>query len=362
MTAGPERSTRSLLSIQILRAVAALGVVLAHIFPGAVIGTAGVDLFFVISGFIMVYASERLFGRREAPRIFFLRRLARIVPLYWAVTAVLVAYPLLAGVDLAAVNLSPGAILGSFVFFPLPRPDGSLLPVHFLGWTLNYEMFFYAVFAGFIVFSRQRAVAAIIALFIAIVILGLAFKPPQPFAFWADPIILEFCFGMLIASAYRDGARLPPPAAAGLIVAAAMAFAASAAWGHHLTWRVAEWGLPAAALVAGCALSKGSPNLGVVSRALGLLGDASYSLYLVHLPVFLVVRKAWSLRGPADAPWLLSLALFASAIMAAIVVYVVFENPSRRWLQRKIEHHRSDATPPVRSPVPTLPSSDHMPR
>src|SRR5262245_21275262 len=158
MTAGPERSRRSLLSIQILRAAAALGVVLAHIFPSAVIGTAGVDLFFVISGFIMVYASDRLFERRDAPRIFFLRRLARIVPLYWAVTAVLVAYPLLAGVDLAAVSLSPGVILGSFLFFPVPRPDGSLLPVHFLGWTLDYEMFFYVVFAGFIVLSRQRAV------------------------------------------------------------------------------------------------------------------------------------------------------------------------------------------------------------
>ena len=360
MTAGPERSTRSLLSIQILRAVAALGVVLAHIFPGALIGTAGVDLFFVISGFIMVYASERHFGRRDAPRIFFLRRLARIVPVYWAVTAVLVAYLLLARVDLAAVNLSPGAILASFLFFPLPRPDGSMLPVNFQGWTLNYEMFFYAVFAGFIVFSRQRAVAGMIALFVAIVILGQALKPPQPFAFWADPIILEFCFGMLIASACRDGVRLSLPAAAALIAAAAVAFAASAAWGPHLAWRAAEWGLPSAAIVAGCALSKGSLNLGVVGRALGFLGDASYSLYLVHFPGFLVVRKAWSLWGPADAPWLFSLLLLASAVGAAIGLYAGFENPSRRWLQRKIEH-RKDATLPMGSPVPTLPS-DHMPR
>src|SRR5262245_42124199 len=361
MTAAAERSTRSLLSIQILRAVAALGVVLAHIFPGAVIGTAGVDLFFVISGFIMVYASERLFGRGDAPRVFFLRRLARIVPLYWAVTAVLVAYPVLAGVDLAAVNLTPSVILGSFAFFPTPRPDGSMLTVHFLGWTLNYEMFFYAVFAGFIVLSRQRAVASITALFAAIVILGLVFKPPQPLGFWADPIILEFCFGMLIASAYRDGVRLAPAVGASLIVAAAAAFAASAAWGYHLPWRAAGWGLPSAALIAACTLPKGSPNLGIVGRAFGFLGDASYSLYLVHFPVFLVDRKAWSLWGPADEPWLLALVLFASSITAAIVVYLFFENPLRKWLQRKIER-RSNATLPVGSPLPTLPSSDHMPR
>src|SRR5262249_6812395 len=219
-----------------------------------------------------------------------------------------------------------------------------------------------AVFAGFIVFTRQRAVVAIIALFVAIVILGLTFGPPQPFAFWADPIILEFCFGMLIASAYRDGVRLSPAVAAGLIVAAATALAASAAWGFHLPWRAAEWGLPAAALVAGCALSKGSPHLGIVGRAFGFLGDASYSLYLVHLPVFIVVRKAWSLWGPADAPWLLALIMFASAITAAIAVYMGFEDPSRRWLQRKIERRASDATLPVGGPVPTLPTSDHMPR
>src|SRR5262249_58286042 len=140
------------------------------------------------------------------------------------------------------------------------------------------------------------------------------------------------------------------------IVARATGVRASAAGGLHLPWRVAEWGLPSAALVAGCALSRSLPCLGIAGRALGSLGDASYSLYLVHLPVFIVVRKAWSLWGPADAPWLLALIMFASAITAAIAVYMGFEDPSRRWLQRRIERRTNDAGLAMGSPVPTLPT------
>jgi exopolysaccharide production protein ExoZ len=96
----PARSDSSLVSIQAVRAIASLLVFWGHAinavnlevaaeFP-PLYGQFGVDLFFVISGFVMVYASERLFGRAGAPITFFTRRLARIVPLYWATTAILV--------------------------------------------------------------------------------------------------------------------------------------------------------------------------------------------------------------------------------------------------------------------------------
>jgi peptidoglycan/LPS O-acetylase OafA/YrhL len=97
----PEKSERSqtVLSIQALRAVAAIAVLVPHItsdfarylnqpdtFPAFAIGGAGVDLFFVISGFVMVYASERLFQRDRGSLIFITHRIIRIVPLYWLVT------------------------------------------------------------------------------------------------------------------------------------------------------------------------------------------------------------------------------------------------------------------------------------
>src|SRR5438093_4622260 len=101
-----EVSQHPLVSIQVLRAVAALAIIVAHFWgafeafghpnpwPNFILGAAGVDLFFVISGFIMVYSSERMFGQPTAPAQFFFRRLARIVPLYWAVTTAWVLWVL----------------------------------------------------------------------------------------------------------------------------------------------------------------------------------------------------------------------------------------------------------------------------
>jgi exopolysaccharide production protein ExoZ len=148
----PESSP--LVSIQALRAIAALLVFWGHAiltlnpkeaaeFP-RLYGPFGVDLFFVISGFVMVYSSERLFGRPGAPIKFFARRLARIVPLYWAATAILVWF--------VVPYASTKAVLGSLFFVPHLPVEAPLL---FVGWTLIFEMFFYVVFA--IALSRSGA-------------------------------------------------------------------------------------------------------------------------------------------------------------------------------------------------------------
>jgi hypothetical protein len=184
--------------------------------PDMTVGAAGADLFFVISGFIMVYSSEALFAAPGASRIFFARRLLRIVPLYWAMTLLLIGFYLVIGMDLTKLGISAGSIVASFAFLPYPRISGEMIPVYDLGWTLNCEMFFYAVFACAIVLPRRRAVLCIVFLFAALATLNLMSGPfPQPLAFWCDPLILEFCFGMLIALAYRAGVRLPRRAPAG---------------------------------------------------------------------------------------------------------------------------------------------------
>ena len=169
-------------SIQILRAVAALGVVALHVshegatrlgarnpLPDFSVGAAGVDLFFVISGFIMVYASDALFARAGAPAYFFTRRLARIVPLYWAATAAAVVCFVAFRYAGALEQLSWQTFVASLLFVPWPRPDGAMLPVHMLGWTLNFEMFFYVVFALALMLTRRNAVFAVTALFLALV-------------------------------------------------------------------------------------------------------------------------------------------------------------------------------------------------
>jgi peptidoglycan/LPS O-acetylase OafA/YrhL len=346
------RGSPQLLSIQILRAVAALAVLTHHtlfeisfyisgrgIAQDVLVGAAGVDLFFVISGFVMVYSSEPLFGRGDAPRVFLLRRLVRIVPLYWAVSGIILAYVLIAHRGLVDIY-SVGSVIASFAFVPYPGPGpGELMqPVHGLGWTLNYEMFFYVVFTAAVLLPRRAAVLAVTAVFLVFVVIGRAFTLPQPLKFWSQPIILEFCLGMIIASAYRSGVRWPRAVSWAVAIAAVAALAVSA---HGVRWSAAfasllEWGLPAAALVAACTLARDTTAPGAVARCFGFLGDVSYSLYLVHPLVVAGARRTvahWI--DFSSVPWAYAPLIFLGSIAAAIVSYLAFERPITRALQRR---------------------------
>jgi peptidoglycan/LPS O-acetylase OafA/YrhL len=334
-------------SIQTLRAIAALAVVAMHIpedlavrgyghLPSFVRGAFGVDLFFVISGFIMVYASRHLFAREGAGIEFILRRAARIVPTYWLVTSVLV-YIARQQIGVSA-DYSWQHIVASYLFIPYPNPrDGSILPLLPLGWTLNYEMFFYGVFAFALVLPRVAAIAAISVLFIMMTIAGALLPLPQPLRFWADPQILEFVYGMLLAEAYLRGFRLSRPAAV-------LAFLAGA--GGVMLYepgisssalpRGIAWGLPAAAIFAGVVLSERW-----MARSTGILpalGAASYSLYLTHPVLFIFMALYFTRLGlPAYSPLLLTAGLWLlGAVVVAAVTYVAFERPVTRFLQRRI--------------------------
>jgi exopolysaccharide production protein ExoZ len=343
--------TRShdLRSIQALRAIAALAVVFHHVpyetavrigwvgaLPESTVGAAGVDLFFVISGFVMVYASDTLFGRRDAARTFILRRIARIVPLYWAISALLLVEMLLKNHGLPPGFISIEGVLASFVFVPYPRPTGEIGPIHALGWTLNYEMFFYVCFAVALLSSRRRAVLALASAFAAFVTTGRLFFLPQPLSFWFDPIILEFCYGMLIALAYREGVRLTLRLSLNVVIAAVLAFGASFVFGVVIEWRAVQWGLPCAAVVAGLVLSSASWKPGLPGQAFAFLGDASYSLYLMHMILFAMVRPISHWVDPALFVWPYAVLLVVVAIAGSGAMYRLFERPVTRALQARI--------------------------
>jgi exopolysaccharide production protein ExoZ len=363
----PAPRSGGLLSIQALRGFAVMGVVLMHIplylalrlnlpnvLPQFDVGAAGVDVFFVISGFVMVYASERLFARPGATRIFLLRRVARIVPMYWVATTILLAYLLWQYGDLSAATggSSWGYVAASYLFFPYVRGDGLDTPLLSVGWTLLYEAFFYLVFGLLIALPRRRSVAVIGAVLCAVVALGIAVRLPYPFAYWFNPIILEFVCGMALALAYRDGVRLPSWATWGLLVAGLAALAWSwsqaQAYGPHDPWRFPLWGLPAVAIVAALTLRAVPVPRNAFWRAFAFLGDASYSLYLFHtltltLPRFTLAR--WI--EPASAPWLYVVAMLLAALVPGIVIYLFVEQPLTGTLQRWIEPTRREPIPAV---------------
>jgi exopolysaccharide production protein ExoZ len=345
-----EPGTEEFVSIQVLRALAALVVVMVHIpteityglkwgtpIPVVITGGAAADLFFVISGFVIVYACQPLFGQSDAPRIFLLRRLARVVPLYWLTSALILGVILLSYRDLATAVHSTGSVLASFAMISYPRPGGVIFPLNPPGWTMPYEMFFYAVFAGAILLSRTRAVLAVTLLFAVLVLIGRLVSLPQPFASWCDPVMFDFCFGMLVALVYRAGVRLPRAASYALLLAAMAAYAASATWGPYVEWRVLEWGVPGACVLAAFVLRPQPEAPGRLTRAFAFLGDASYSLYLTHYLVLPIPRRILSrIIEIPYMPWTLAVLLLVFAVLAAICVHLLFERPLTRMLYRWI--------------------------
>lgn len=340
-------------SIQVLRALAAFMVAVHHVQPDAAIVAAqaglgftrsdllpwmaGVDIFFVVSGFIMVHASQDLFGRPGAARSFLKRRLARIVPLYWAMTTLFLLVGLAAPALLNSGAPSLGQILASYLFWPAVSTQGVVQPVYSLGWTLNYEMLFYALFAAGLLLPARWTLSAV-ALMLALLVAaqGLGGPLPLPFGFWGQPVVLEFAAGMGIAVLRRNGLRLHGAlrvavAAAGvavLLVAARMPDADG-------IWSTVLWHGSAALLLvlaAACGRERGKPSAPPI-RALAAVGDASYALYLVHPFVIRGLREVALRVGPTAPALYIPLAL-GGAVLAAVLVYRWFERPATRLLRR----------------------------
>ncbi|MCJ2071913.1 acyltransferase [Methylobacterium sp. J-030] len=354
-----------LVPIQILRAVAALMVVWHHARheaellalrsagpapePGTVLPWwGGVDLFFVISGLVIVLASGRLVGRPGGRARFLAHRIARVVPLYWLVSllylGLALARPDLVG-DAAALVHEPVALLSSFLFWPAARPDGTIQPLYGLGWTLNYEAFFYALFAAGLGFGLRGAVTWLVASLGLLAAAGAAWPDlPLPLRFWVNPIVLEFAAGAGLALIYRDGLRLAAPVRAGLAALGLLGLILAARWLADLgeadgILRPLLVGIPAALLVAS-ALGPGRNAAQVAclpgwTRALVRLGDASYALYLVHPFALRLVREILLRLGAAPVlhPYGAMVLMLTASVVAALLVHRFVEMPLTRWLR-----------------------------
>ena len=286
----PNRSgaapARPILVIQYLRAVAALMVVLFHVLGGSegafYVGQAGVDVFFVISGFIMWTVTSH---REQQPGRFLYRRLLRIIPLYWSITLLVFARRYVIGTatlpDLAY----------SLLFIPHRMSDGTFDPIVLPGWTLNYEMFFYAVFALALWISVARRLTIITLLLTALVMLGLVLQGLS--AAWAavylNSLLLEFLAGAWIGYATARF-KLDQPVIGMVMVGYCLGILAfeQVTQIHLIDWRVLVFGLPSVGLLIGLlALERFTPEI----RPLKLLGDSSYAIYLVHAPIISLLLR-----------------------------------------------------------------------
>lgn len=207
----------TLYSVQVLRGVAALLVVVLHayvhleardIIPDVPLpvnsGRAGVDIFFVISGFIMVYISGDKFGRAGAPLDFLVKRVIRVVPIYWFYTLLMASFLFFAphlfshGKTFDATHL-----LASLAFIPWQDSLGNIKPILQVGWTLNYEMYFYVVFAFLLIFSARFFLVLLVSILLAGFFAGQVFDSiPPVFSVMTSSLLIEFLMGCLIGIAF----------------------------------------------------------------------------------------------------------------------------------------------------------------
>ena len=318
-----DRGDAEIRMVQVLRAAACLLVVAYHavIFrPGAVHswpnGATGVDLFFVISGYVMVVSSRGLAGRPEGWRIFLARRVRRIVPLYWLLTTT--KYALCVAAPALTPHSHPTAwnFVASLLFIPTHDQFGTIRPVLPVGWTLNYEMLFYGLFA-------TTLAARVNPLWTTPMLAGLAVAGFWHDASWpavfslANGMVLEFAAGMAIASLRW---RIPARAAPWALLAGFILLLSIPPAGH---WRFLAWGLPAAVILA-ASLALESRVGSRVPNWLVAVGDGSYAIYLVH--PFIVSPLAGFSAGIAAATVLAS-------VVAGLLVHRWLDTPLRRGLR-----------------------------
>jgi peptidoglycan/LPS O-acetylase OafA/YrhL len=330
-------------NVQVLRCLAACGVLITHaalLIPRdsrfwTVPWAAGVDLFFVISGFIMTWLTREQFGREGAAGRFLVRRAIRIVPAYWFFTSLMVLATIFAASHIRHTTVDPAQLVTSYGFIPWPRADGKLNPILSQGWTLNYEALFYLALAAALLF--RRGLAWLVAGFVGLTLLG-PLVPEDWFVlhFYADPIILDFVCGIGIALLALRGVRLP---LAATILCVASAVGVHLAARHGLfpgSGRFLAAGLPSALIGAGLILAPEPQRIGLVGRALRLGGDASYTLYLSHTFTINVVLILWRKAG-LEAPWANHLTGIVASLIVAILFYRFAERPAVDGLQRLLD-------------------------
>lgn len=284
-------------SLQLLRFGAASLIVFNHSaqeFAGSpTFGEFGVDIFFVISGFIISHITQ------SGDEQFFTRRLIRIVPLYWLLTCAITAIAYFAPFLLHHVKWNVFHAIASLLFVPWWTETLKFSPILPMGWTLNYEIWFYLLFsvAMRISLAHREVVCALLIVGVYTMTSGIPLGNTASLSFYSNSIVLEFIFGMAIAVLYRrkKAALDHMP----LIVVLPLAVAVLFAW-HYTTFvnnldlpRFVYWGLPAVSCVFVCLSAEKRFNQfprRIISAALAG-GELSYPVYLIHMFIIAALSR-----------------------------------------------------------------------
>lgn len=338
-----------LFNLHLLRVIAALGVVYFHTTSTAGlgldwdVGSRGVDVFFVISGFIIAYIGTR------KPEHFFIRRLIRVVPFYWAATLCVFALVSVVPRYFHSTTASVPHLLSSLLFIPREAPTGEMQPTLVLGWSLNFELFFYVLFALALRFSRKWSPLLCVTTIVGFVAVIHGLQIGGPIAqFYARPIVLEFCYGVAVFYAFtwcseRKEAIAKIAALKWVLLLVLIGgLVAINVFEHRYREEIPRYlvaGIPAFLIVLSALLLEKVYGVATNNKVILLLGEASYIVYLIHpYIIFTVLRLAvhdpGSLSSPVLAVLIAGLLALTSAL--SIALHLWFEKPLMAFLRARL--------------------------
>ncbi|MFC4262689.1 acyltransferase family protein [Ferruginibacter yonginensis] len=339
---------RNLNLIQVLRGVASLLVVLFHTtslikesihlnFIGGffLFGGAGVDIFFVLSGFIIAYSSQQLHYKNNSFTSFLKRRFVRVFPVYWVIITLLLALQIMLPTFYNnQYNLNASNLLSTFL----------LLPQHTMlngvSWTLSYEIFFYILFSLSFLIPNKKVLTVISVLYLAIIILLplMGFINHSSWYYFVFfPMNIEFFMGIAIAVFMKkislNLGKILVLLGTILFLCAGVLYNNDIALVAGFFNRVIFFGVPSFFIIAGVVRLEQQKQI-KTNRILNSLGTASYSLYLIHLPIIAAFLKLTGKYFNQSAILLHVFALFI--IIFICVLSIIFFNVIEKPLIKKL--------------------------
>jgi peptidoglycan/LPS O-acetylase OafA/YrhL len=306
-------------------------------------GSFGVDVFFVISGYIMARILDP--QSDSSSEFFFRRRVLRIVPPYWFFTILLYLVALRIPQLMGSTRASIIELLKSLFFIPFTKSSGLIQPLLFIGWSLNYEMFFYLALAIGLLIHKRRAVWFGGAIVLVTMFVSMRFAAQSVAAqFYSRDIVLEFLLGIvsyyLCRALSEERARhLRLPALIVCFGSVLMLIAIQAVFPQNIfpfnSSRVLDLGSLSFLLVTSASLLSQS-NWDTKFSSLVLVGDASYILYLIHpyceysLDRAFSAKLQWLKRESASGAFI----GVTLSILLAVVIHLYCERPTVRFLNR----------------------------
>ncbi len=303
------------------------------------VGAYGVDIFFILSGFIICHATSS----DKSPSRFYIKRIIRVVPLYYVTTLGLFAIAMVLPGLLNSTSAEAVPLLKSLLFIPYEKANGLVQPLLFLGWSLNYEMFFYLIFGVGLSIMPTRSLQITAAIIGTIYLAGLIIETDNVLIeFYTRGILLEFLFGIAAYWYYTKYATATPALwlllPIGILIFALENLAPLSLPSRNQLIdslpREFIRGIPALMIVVGTLYTR--PKQGRIGQFLERLGDASYSLYLTHPYIIQIMVKVMIPILGLNVLTLIGASVLSIglSIVVALLLFKLIEDPANRSLRK----------------------------